>query len=194
MIFCSLPSSSSVSSLPSILAWDDTPEPSAQWRPVPAAVYYPSSDQILVSEPLPCNAVHEAVQPLQGVPLYVALVEPKRELVNVAVQVLITGVVIDAVQSALQNGPNALNPVRRHAIIPHILARGVNDGLVLVVAGETNIAVMLVGVDHCARLDALPDFHAQPRSRIPGTVVLPTVPRPACNFLCSCLLPSFPPI
>src|ERR1700722_10846570 len=81
------------SSLPSILAWDDMPEPSALWRPVPAAVSdYPSSDQILVSEPLPRNAVHEAVQPLQGMPLHVALIEAERELVNVAVQVLVAGV------------------------------------------------------------------------------------------------------
>src|SRR5271169_6957580 len=94
---------SSASSLPSILAWDDMPEPSAQWRPVPAAVSdYPSSDQILIGQPLPRNAMHEAIQPLQRVPLHVALVEAERELVHVAMQVLVAGVMIDAVQAALE--------------------------------------------------------------------------------------------
>jgi len=77
---------SSASSRPSILVWDDMPEPSVLWRQVPAAVSdYPSSDEILVSEPLPCNAMHEAIQPSHGVPLHVALVEAERELVNIAI-------------------------------------------------------------------------------------------------------------
>jgi hypothetical protein len=150
------------SSPPSILAWDDMPELSSQWRPVLAAVSdYPSSDQILVGESLPRNTSHEAVQPMQGVPLYVALVEAKRELVNIAMQVLVAGVVIDAVQTALQHRPDALNAVRRHAVIPDVLARAVNDGFVLVIAAEANVATMIVGMDCCARLDALADFHAQ---------------------------------
>ena len=50
----------------------------------------------LVSDALPRDAGHEAVKPLQGVPLHVALIQAKRELVHVAVQVLVAGVVIDA--------------------------------------------------------------------------------------------------
>src|SRR5579864_4726941 len=116
--------SSSVSSPPSISVSDGTPALFERWRPVLAAVSdYPSSDQILVGEPLPRNACHEAVQPLKGVPLHVALIEPERELVYIAMQVLVAGVVIDAVQPALQNGPDALDAVRRHAIIPDVLAR-----------------------------------------------------------------------
>ena len=82
--FSVLPSRSSfVSSQPSTLASDDTPEPFARWRPVLAAVSdCPSSDQILVGQPLARNARHEAIEPVQGMPLHVALVEAERELVN----------------------------------------------------------------------------------------------------------------
>src|SRR5579863_2700642 len=133
---------SSASSQPSILAWGDMREPSARWRLVPVAVSVSdcrSSDPILVGEPLPHNSCHEAVQPLQGMPLHVALIEAERELVNVAVQVLIAGVVVDAVQTALQDRPDAFHAVRRDAIAD-ILAGAVNDGLVLIVAMEAGIA------------------------------------------------------
>src|SRR5579862_141025 len=152
------------SSLPWILVSGDTPELSARWRQVLAAVSVsdgPSSDQILVSEPLPCNARHEAVQPLQGMPLHVALIQPERELVNVAMQVLVAGVVIDAMQATLQDSPNALNTVGRHAIVPDVLASAMNDGFVLVVAVQSGIAAVLIGMDRRARLDALANFHAQ---------------------------------
>jgi hypothetical protein len=97
---------SSASLPPWILASDDMPEPSAQWRPVLAAVSdYPSSDQILVGQSLARNSRYEAIQPLQRVPLHIALVEVERELVYVAMQVLVDGIVIEAMQTALQDSP-----------------------------------------------------------------------------------------
>ena len=76
-------------------------------------------------------------------------------------------------------------------------------------AKDAVIAAGFVGVDRRARLDAVIDATSgspictastgiamvrPPRSRIPSTAVLPTVPRPACSFLRSCLLASLPPM
>src|ERR1035441_8570872 len=70
-----------------------------------------SLDQPLVRETFSAAGVDETVQPLKGVPLHVAIVQPKRELIDVALQVLRAGVVIDAMKPALQDGPEALNAV-----------------------------------------------------------------------------------
>src|SRR5580658_5784438 len=94
--------SSSVSSRPLSSASGDRPAPYRRWPPVPSGVSaVRSSDQVLIGEALPRRAAREAVEPVEGVALHVAFIESKRELVNVAVQVLVAGVMIDAVQAAL---------------------------------------------------------------------------------------------
>lgn len=55
----------------------------------------------------------QAVEPRKRMRLYVALVQSEGELVDVAVEMLIARVVIDAVQAALHHRPYALNAVRR---------------------------------------------------------------------------------
>src|SRR5260370_30794984 len=117
---------------PWISALDDTPKPSAQWRSVLAAVSdYPSSDQILVGEPLSRNAHHEAFQPLQRVALHIALIEPECELINVAAEMLWADVMERAVDAALQHRPNALDAVCRHAVVADVFASAVIDGFTL---------------------------------------------------------------
>jgi hypothetical protein len=65
--------------MPSILVLADTPEPyQRSFRALQAALEH-SFDQRLVGQPLPCNAVNEAVEPLQGMPLHIALIEPESE-------------------------------------------------------------------------------------------------------------------
>ncbi len=118
-----------------------------------------SSDQILVRETPARYAINKAVEAVEGMALHVALIEAKGELINVAVQVLVAGVVIDAMQAPLQDRPNALDAVRRH-VVTRVLASTVNDRLVTILA-KAGIARMLVSVDGRARLDALPDFGAQ---------------------------------
>src|SRR4051812_4989193 len=73
-----------------------------------------SSDQILIGQPLAGGAVNEAVDPLRCIPPDVAVVEPERELIDVAMRVLRTDMVERAIDAALENGKDALNPVRRH--------------------------------------------------------------------------------
>lgn len=96
---------------PWILASGDMPKPCPRSFRVSPEAWEHSSDQILVSEPPPRDAIDEDIQAIEGVALHVAFIEAKRELVNVTVQVLVACVVVDAVQAALQDGPNALNPV-----------------------------------------------------------------------------------
>src|SRR3546814_16974402 len=62
----------------------------------------------------PGGAADEAIQALQGVALHVAVVEPEGELVNVAVQVLLAGVVVDTLQAPLQHREHAPNAVGGH--------------------------------------------------------------------------------
>jgi hypothetical protein len=123
-----------------------------------------SSGQILVSEPPPYNAIDEApatpstkLSRRSRVWLHVAFAEPEGELVNVAMQVLVAGVMIDAMQIALQDGPDAFDAIGRDAIA-NVLARGEQS---VVVAAKTGVAAVLVNVDGRAQFDALPDFSAK---------------------------------
>lgn len=70
----------------------------------------------------------ETVQPFQRGDFDVAVVEPECELVNVAVKVFRTRVVIDAMQPALHDSPNALYAVRGD-VSAHVFARAMVDRL-----------------------------------------------------------------
>lgn len=55
----------------------DRPAPRLQWRPAPSAASVASSlNQRLVGEALALRAAHEAFQPVHGVPLHVAVIQP----------------------------------------------------------------------------------------------------------------------
>src|SRR5579872_2198775 len=64
-------------------------------------------------------------------PLDVSLVQPESEFVNVAKQVLFARVMIDAVQSAFQDGPGALDRVGRYRT-PSVPSKCVVDRVVTV--------------------------------------------------------------
>ncbi len=63
--------------------------------------------------------------------LNVSFVQPESKFVNVAVQVLRAGVVINADQSALENGENAFDPVCSY-IVANVFAVTVVDGRMLI--------------------------------------------------------------
>ena len=62
--------------------------------------------------------------------LHVPLVEAECKFINVATDVLLAGVVIDAIQAAVENGENALYAVSSHVIAGEF-AFAVIDGLVI---------------------------------------------------------------
>src|SRR2546425_7234146 len=92
---------SSVSSfaflLPSSSALAYTPEPYRRSFRALLGVSGNSLDQSLVGQPLAGSAINEAVQPVDSMPLYIALIEPESELINVPAKVLRADMVEGAV-------------------------------------------------------------------------------------------------
>ena len=130
------------------------------FRALQAALEH-SLDQRLVGQPLASNAINEAVEPLQGMPLHIALIEPKSELVNVSAKMLRANVVEGAVDATLQDGPDAFDAVGRNAIAD-IFASAVIDGFVRETrCSQTAITAMLVCVQRRAGFDARVDFSMQ---------------------------------
>jgi hypothetical protein len=126
--------------------------------------------------------------------LHVAVVQPERELVNLPAKVVRIDMVVNAVHAALEHASHGLDIVGAHAVA-HILASRMADRLVLVEQpAETLITAVLVCVQlepvwtfrwitGCRVAASVPDtvcaLVRPPRSRMPTTAVLPTVPRPA---------------
>ena len=65
----------------------------------------PLCDQFLVSDAASGRGIYETIEPAQGVRLNVAVVQAERKFINVTAQMLVAGMVIDTMQSALQHGP-----------------------------------------------------------------------------------------
>src|SRR5665213_2515606 len=145
----------SASSRPSISALAYTPARYRQLPPIPSvALVLRSSDQRLVGQPLASGPSNEAVEPVKCVPSHIALVEPESELVHVTPKVLLADVVERAVDAALEDCPDGLDPVRGH-VIAGIFADAVIDRLVLVRVAETLVGAGLVGVQRRSCLDVL---------------------------------------
>lgn len=132
-------------------AWpsSDRPAQRPQWHPAPLG---PSSScrQRPVGDAPPDRGINEAGQPIQRVPLDFPIVQTERELVDVAAQVLLAGMVIDAVQAALHHGPHAFNAVRADAFAD-VFALLVVNGLMRVEgAMQTIVSHVLVGMERSA--------------------------------------------
>lgn len=93
------------------------------------------------------NGVHQTVQAVHGVVLHVADIQTEGELVNVSLQMFVAGMVIDAVQSALQDGPDALNTVRAD-IASYKFFRAMVDRLMLKEQpAQRVVAAMLISIN-----------------------------------------------
>ena len=86
-----------------------------------------SCDQILVSQPPSDGAINEAIEPVQRVPLAVSLAQPEREFVYIAAQMLLAGVVIDAIDAALEDREVTLGIVSV-SIASDVFILRMNDG------------------------------------------------------------------
>src|SRR6266576_4412019 len=107
---------------PSISALAYALKPDRRSCRVSRAAWAYSSDQPFIGQPLPYRAVNEAVEPLQGMPLNIALIEPESELVNGPAKMLRADMVEGAVDAALQHGPDASDAVSRN-VVASVLAR-----------------------------------------------------------------------
>ena len=201
-----------VSSRASSLASAYMPRRHPRLRRVPLARYLELVfvlNERLVCKPLSGHSVHEAVDPRQGMVLNVSLVQPERKFINVAVQMLRAGVMIDAEQTSLQDRKNAFHAICRH-VAANIFARAVIDR-VMVETGiaDAGICATFVSVQRRSRLyvpmdsglDRLLvcflDWHSDRASaaltHAENGGLADRVPRPAFSFLDSCLFVSFPP-
>jgi hypothetical protein len=86
----------------------------------------------LIREPLSRNSVHERVEALERMPSDVPLIQAERKLVNVASKMLLADLVIDAMQSALEDRPDALNAIRAGHSANGSLAHGAASEVLLV--------------------------------------------------------------
>lgn len=151
-----------VSSRPSSSASVDRPgrhRLSGRARLAPVAF---SCGQLLVGDAAANDSIHERIQPVQGVPGHIAGVQPERELVHVAVEVLAAGVVVDAVKAALQDGPDALDAVGMGRAPDVLLGRVVDRLVTEEKAVQVGVSGVLVGVE------VRPDFHGRMDNALEG--------------------------
>jgi hypothetical protein len=135
----------------------DRRAPHQQSHLILLAVSALSLDQRLISEPLTSNAIHKAIQPYQGVVLDVAFVKPEGKFINIAVKMLLAGVVIHADQPALENSENALDAIGGH-VVADIFPLTVIDRIVIEGhASNADISARFVGMDSRTSLDILED-------------------------------------
>src|SRR5574337_920292 len=85
--------------------------------------------QFLVGKVLANDRNHKTVEAFKGMAFHVAHIQAKRELVNVAMQMLLGNLMIDAIDAALQNSPDAFDAVRADAVLT-VLSRCVIDAIV----------------------------------------------------------------
>src|SRR4051794_2902328 len=88
-----------------------------------------SMDQLLVGQPFADRGLDQAVKPCERVPVAVALVEPERELVYVAAQMLTAGVMVDSRDATLEHGEHGLNAIGRD-VAAYVLAAPEENNLV----------------------------------------------------------------
>lgn len=69
----------------------------------------------LVRQTFAGDTIYEAIKPVQGMPCYVAVIEPESEFVYVPTKMFLTGMMVDADDAAFQHCKNAFDPIRRDA-------------------------------------------------------------------------------
>jgi len=176
-------------------------------RPFGQIVHSWGTDQSFVSKTTADAHVAERVDAVHRVDAAFTLVKTEGKFVYVALHMLHAELVVDAVVAALEDGPYAFDSVGMCQTID-VLLRAMADRAVTE-AAHADVRAMLVSEDIRAVLDigiqfALDRLSAgvgndsrltsPPRSRIPRTATLPTVPRPALSFLLPCLFDSLPPM
>jgi hypothetical protein len=116
-------------------------------RRVPLARSQASSlNERLICEPPSSRPIYKAFEPRQSVVFDAAVVQPERKFVNVAVQMLRAGVMVDSYQPALQDGKDAFDAIGCR-LAANVFASAVIDRIV-VVSREVNARV-------CAAFSAL---------------------------------------
>lgn len=99
----------------------------AQYRPSYRAPLESSLDEPRIGKTLAVYGLNKTVEPCQRVPFHVSIIQAEGEFINVAMQVLRAGMMVDAVHPALHYRPNALDRVRvdsAPAVFPGAMVHG----------------------------------------------------------------------
>ena len=114
---------------------------------------FSSCRQLPIGQPLADDGNDERIQPLKGVAAHVRRIQPESELIDVLAKVLLADLVVDPVNSAFQERPDALHAVRGSAALG-VHASHVIDGLV---TKEQPIQAQVAG--RFIREESRADFH-----------------------------------
>ena len=117
--------------------------------------------QFLVGEMLSDYRNHERIQPLQGVTAHIADVQAERELIHVAVQVLLGNLMIDAIYSALEHSPDGFDAVRADSVFGVDASRVIDGFVAEEQAVESDVPCRLIGKDRGTYFDVGMDSRLQ---------------------------------
>src|SRR3990167_9160637 len=135
---------------PSFWVWDDRLKPHLSSDPGGCGL---SCGQAFIGKSGACGSIDERIEPFQGVPLNIACVEAKNELIDVPFQMLLARLVIDALESALEYRPHALNAIGARRA-PDVFIRRVIDALLLEEqAVQVVVGRVFIGVERGANRD-----------------------------------------
>jgi hypothetical protein len=135
----------------------DRPRPHQRWRLALLVAWCRSLCEPLICEPLARSGINETIKTHECMVLDVSFIKPERKFVNISAKMLAASVMVDADQTALEDGENAFNSIRGNGA-SHIFTRAVIDGFVFKGAGlDAIISASFIRVEHRAGFDALGD-------------------------------------
>ena len=142
-----------------ILALADTPAPCL--RSGLALREVQSCDQLFVGDATANRRGDKAIEARERVTAHVAVIEPKSKLVDVAPKVLRAGMVIHAMQTALEHRPNTLNAIGCDSIAAVLSRAVVYRGVLKKQPANTAVRCGLIGVQRRSGLNVRMDSRVQ---------------------------------
>lgn len=116
-----------------------------------------SCRKLLVRDSFADDCGYEAVKPLQSVTDHVSSIQPESEFIHISPKMLVAGVMIDAMQSALHDSPHALDSICVD-VTPDILPIAVIDTIVTEEkAIQIGVRSMLIRIELAADLHVIID-------------------------------------
>src|SRR5208282_3049031 len=106
---------------------------------------------------------YERVQPLKSVTAHVAHVKTERELIHIAMQVLLGNLMINAIHSALEYSPHRFDAVRAHAVLGVDSSRVIDGFMAKEQTVKADVPGRLVREDRGAYFDVGMDCGLQRR-------------------------------
>src|SRR5208282_5501423 len=104
---------------------------------------------------------YERIQSLKSVTAHVAYIKAERELIHIAMQMLLRDLMVNAIHSALENSPDAFNAVRAHAVLGVDSRRVINGFMAKEQTVKADIPSRLIRKDRGTYFDVGMDSRLQ---------------------------------